>query len=218
MRATISRRSWHEPVSTLTRFGPPLVSSGNAFPHLCYHMEEPFPATSMFSQYLVMRLAKEHDVTVLLDGQGADELLAGYHGYFRVWYGDLLRSFRWLDFRREYIHFQTLRDGVQPLTWKRILAAFLPDASNRWLDRYRKPPMSNWCAHDWLNAHKHVCPSVSGQQWDDQLTERLYFDALCGPLQELLRYGDRNSMSWSRELRQPFLDHRPGRACVLITF
>jgi asparagine synthetase B (glutamine-hydrolysing) len=41
-----------------------------------------------------------------------------------------------------------------------------------------------------------------------RFTAALYYDSLEGPLQELLRYGDRNSMAWSREVRQPFLDHR----------
>ena len=42
----------------------------------------------------------------------------------------------------------------------------------------------------------------------DALTRKLYADSMQGELQELLRYGDRNSMAWSREVRQPFLDHR----------
>ncbi|MGE4550811.1 MAG: asparagine synthase (glutamine-hydrolyzing), partial [Opitutales bacterium] len=42
---------------------------------------EPFGSTSIYAQYRVFRLAKEHGTTVLLEGQGADELLGGYHGY-----------------------------------------------------------------------------------------------------------------------------------------
>ena len=42
---------------------------------------EPFGSTSIYAQYRVYKLAREHGVTVTLDGQGADELLAGYHGY-----------------------------------------------------------------------------------------------------------------------------------------
>ena len=48
------------------------------FSNLCHHLEEPFSSTSPFAQHLVMRLASEQGVTVLLDGQGADELLTGY--------------------------------------------------------------------------------------------------------------------------------------------
>lgn len=49
---------------------------------LCYHQEEPFQSSSIFAQYKVFELAKQHNVTVLLDGQGADETLAGYDKYY----------------------------------------------------------------------------------------------------------------------------------------
>jgi asparagine synthase (glutamine-hydrolysing) len=42
---------------------------------------EPFNSTSIYAQYRVFKLAREHNVTVTLDGQGADEMLAGYSGY-----------------------------------------------------------------------------------------------------------------------------------------
>jgi asparagine synthase (glutamine-hydrolysing) len=42
---------------------------------------EPFGSTSIYAQYVVYRAFREQGVTVSLDGQGADELLAGYHGY-----------------------------------------------------------------------------------------------------------------------------------------
>ncbi|HJU45590.1 MAG TPA: asparagine synthase (glutamine-hydrolyzing) [Chitinophagaceae bacterium] len=49
---------------------------------LCYHQEEPFQSSSIFAQYKVFELAKQYSVTVLLDGQGADEILAGYDKYY----------------------------------------------------------------------------------------------------------------------------------------
>ena len=49
---------------------------------LCYHQEEPFASASIYAQYRVYKLAQEHSVRVLLDGQGADEILAGYHKYY----------------------------------------------------------------------------------------------------------------------------------------
>ena len=47
--------------------------------------ELPVGSTSQFAQWCVFRLAKEHGVTVLLDGQGADELLGGYEQYFSAY-------------------------------------------------------------------------------------------------------------------------------------
>ena len=54
-----------------------------------YHQEEPFGSTSIIAQWEVMQLAKERQVTVLLDGQGADETLAGYYKYFEPFLAEL---------------------------------------------------------------------------------------------------------------------------------
>ena len=42
--------------------------------------EEPFGSSSIYAQWCVMRAANEAGVTVLLDGQGADEIFGGYPG------------------------------------------------------------------------------------------------------------------------------------------
>ena len=46
-----------------------------------WHQDEPFLSTSIVAQWHVMQLARTQGVKVLLDGQGADELLCGYPGY-----------------------------------------------------------------------------------------------------------------------------------------
>ncbi len=50
---------------------------------LMYHQEEPFSSSSVYAQYRLFQLAGNHGVTVLLDGQGADETLGGYDRYRR---------------------------------------------------------------------------------------------------------------------------------------
>lgn len=54
------------------------------FENLLLCQEEPFTSSSVYAQYKVFQLAAEHGVTVLLDGQGADETLGGYDKY-RSW-------------------------------------------------------------------------------------------------------------------------------------
>lgn len=51
------------------------------FEKLLRCQEEPFTSSSVYAQYKVFELAAREGVTVLLDGQGADETLAGYHRY-----------------------------------------------------------------------------------------------------------------------------------------
>src|SRR5262249_26281486 len=54
-------------------------------PAFVWHNELPVSSTSQYAQWCVFRLAKDNGVTVLLDGQGADELLGGYEQYFSAY-------------------------------------------------------------------------------------------------------------------------------------
>src|SRR5690606_28759400 len=60
---------------------------------------EPFGSTSIYAQYRVFRLAKELGFDVLLDGQGADELLGGYMGFASALVASLLRQRRFQEAR-----------------------------------------------------------------------------------------------------------------------
>jgi asparagine synthase (glutamine-hydrolysing) len=186
------------------------------FPRLCYHLEEPFPATSQFAQHLVMRLASEQRVTVLLDGQGADELMAGYKPYFLTRYGDLAERGRLLALWREWRGFRSNHKRAFPLTTKALLARLMPGVYRRFKRDEANgsqaittwPDMTVWWNRDWLGEFADERPTELVRSKRDNLTRKLYQDAMRGELQELLRYGDRNSMAHSREVRQPFLDHR----------
>jgi asparagine synthase (glutamine-hydrolysing) len=153
------------------------------FEKLCWHQEEPFGSASIYAQYRVQQEAKNQGVTVLIDGQGADEILGGYVFY----YTNYLNSFRQKNISRKeriteqnhYLDFHTPHRGLK----KKLI---------QWSQFY-----------DWrhkLNGKK-LEPTPS-------LNESLYNDLMLGGLQELLRYADRNSMAHSREVRLPFLDHK----------
>ena len=68
---------------------------------LLWHQDEPFGSTSIYAQWCVFRLAKETGVKVMLDGQGADELLGGYHGFFDPYMAGLLARGRFASAFRE---------------------------------------------------------------------------------------------------------------------
>jgi len=58
-------------------------------PSIVRSQDEPFASTSMIAQWFVMREARRTGVTVMLDGQGGDEVLAGYPVYFGYRFADL---------------------------------------------------------------------------------------------------------------------------------
>jgi asparagine synthase (glutamine-hydrolysing) len=59
---------------------------------LIYSQDVPIWSTSTYAQYKVMQLAKQNGIKVVLDGQGADELFAGYHHHFLAMWNNLISS------------------------------------------------------------------------------------------------------------------------------
>ena len=165
-----------------------------------WHQEEPFTSTSVYAQWSVMRLAKENGVTVLLDGQGADEMLAGYHSYFNEITDDLLRSFNipgYLKWRKDC---QALH-GVNPGAFSRVLRQKTPAS----VKRIVKKGLRETGALSPVEPADPVYPREFSKV--SSLRKVLWWNTTRQGLVELLRYADRNSMAHSREVRLPFLDH-----------
>lgn len=178
------------------------------FDRLCYHQEEPFTSTSIYAQYKVFQLAKEKGISVLLDGQGADETLAGYNRYIH-WYlqqliakGSVIKA---LKEKNKLVHNQFgFKWGAQ-----NYIAALFPANVALKLERneYRRtlnhPDINpdfalNLRGREWEGIHKPIIT---------KLNDILYFNSHNLGLEELLRFADRNSMAHGREARLPFLNH-----------
>lgn len=175
---------------------------------LSYHQEEPFGSASIYAQYCVMRLAKENNVTVLLDGQGADEIMAGYPGYYSTYFKELKRSSR-KNYRSQLAAFEGLHANAQSLYNAGSLRHAISPVFIKALRKLKhavKSPHNELLHPDFLAAHRN-----SSYVFNDgygSLNEELYQHTLGnGALQQLLRYADRNSMAHSREVRLPFLNH-----------
>lgn len=163
---------------------------------LFWHQEEPFTSASVYAQWNVMRLAKQNGVTVLLDGQGADEMLAGYHSYFNEMTDDLLNSFDfrgYLKWRRDCLAMH----GFVPGNFSRVLTQKTPAPVKRLL----KKSMQKTQVEPAQPVYPREFAKVSS------LRKLLWWNTTREGLVELLRYADRNSMAHSREVRLPFLDH-----------
>lgn len=178
------------------------------FETLCYHQEEPFPSGSIYAQFKVFELAKQQQVKVLLDGQGADEVLAGYHKYLH-WYLQEVLS------RHKLGATQTEKRALQknniPFKWglKNYFAAFLPLHAALQLEKNEY----NKTIHQ-PDINPQFLAFQKGKAWEGihkpvvtKLNDILHFNVSEMGLEELLRYADRNSMAHGREVRLPFLDH-----------
>lgn len=166
---------------------------------LVYHQDEPFPTLSVMMQYLVMRTARANGIPVLLDGQGADEILLGYPWHFVP----QLRS-KW-ESEGGFAALQALIESgrnnrtsirFRAATFAKILA---PQLKHRWFQRMRGCGM-----------HVESVPDVV-REWSEASTDLRVFqlhEILRSVLPALLRFEDRNSMAFSIEGRLPFLDYR----------
>ncbi len=171
---------------------------------------EPFGGASIYAQYRVFQLARENGITVTLDGQGADELLAGYHGYPGSVIYSLLEQRRWLDcFKfiadwskwpgrsvlKALIYFG---DKAVPQSLRaKALTLVGRNPEPDWLDIQCLEDYSVKCVQPLLK----VPVDAKGRRVMNSLREAL----LIKDIPFLLRHGDRNSMRWSVESRVPFL-------------
>lgn len=184
---------------------PDVTSLQDDLKQLFYYQEEPFSSASIYAQYKVYELAGQRGIKVLLDGQGADEILAGYHKYYKWYWQELFRK-RKLTSSKELEAAREL--GItEKFGWKNRVAALFPEFATIFLERQY---LLNALRHEDLTKDFTQLQSKEAYYITPEiftLNGVLYFNTCMHGLEELLRYADRNSMAHSREVRLPFLNH-----------
>jgi len=174
------------------------------------HQDEPFGSTSIFAQWHVLKLAAENGVKVVLDGQGADEQLAGYHGFFGARYAGLLRGLRWLTFARETRAAKALHGHSASMSLQYALNGVLPEPLRQPLRRLagrpaNKPP---WLDLATLRAEPRDPFRAVDAAYSSSVAVMSHMQLAATSLPMLLHWEDRDSMAHSVEAREPFLDYR----------
>lgn len=172
-------------------------------PALVWHQDEPFNSTSIFAQWCVMSTVRASGVTVLLDGQGADESLGGY-APFDIVVSDLLRRgqlLRALNATRAMS--RTGGVAAAPILARAVarqLPAQLTKHGGR--RRARTRTFARIAVEEPTGTSSYAtAPHRGFRSYADRLIEQ-------DSLPSLLRYEDRNSMAFSVEGRVPYLDYR----------
>lgn len=177
---------------------------------LVWHQDEPFNSTSIFAQWCVMELVAQRGVKVLLDGQGGDELLSGYHTYFAYFWSALARQGRWWELWREVWAYHRLFDSLPWRELLRIWRPYAPAVLVALARRFKKRgPTSGTLGLNLSFAkafHQRVYRPEARSA--DPFYNFLYDTLMRSSLPGLLHYEDRNSMAHSIEARVPFLDYR----------
>lgn len=178
------------------------------FETLCFHQEEPFPFSNIYAQFKVFELAKEHGVKVLLDGQGADEILSGHPQYIPWHLQQLWRKAKFGTVWREQK--KLLQNNLLPhFQLGNCLAAYLP--AHTVVHREQRAYTQTMHHPD---MHPDFLHSLNDRAWEGlhkplitKLNDILHYHTSTMGLEELLRFADRNSMAHGTELRLPFLSH-----------
>ncbi|HEV7782230.1 MAG TPA: asparagine synthase (glutamine-hydrolyzing) [Chitinophagaceae bacterium] len=172
---------------------------------ISYHQEEPFGSASIIAQYKVYELARQQGVKVLLDGQGADEILAGYSKYYKWYWQELFRNRR-LYRSKELKAAKEVGIG-ESFNYKNMIAAYFPAFATVMLENQyllksiRQPDLTK----EFVTLQSKEAYYTTPDHFT--LNGVLHFNTCIHGLEELLRYADRNAMANGREVRLPFLSH-----------
>jgi asparagine synthase (glutamine-hydrolysing) len=202
----LSERKWAELVCSKTNsLGNYISPTGedcmNELEEIVWKQDIPLTSSSLAAQYFVMKKAKESGVTVMLDGQGADEILAGYSNSAFNHFADRLGGFTLSGLHQDIKNYSKSNSKKNP--WRNILAAlFLGVRDQKCLEMKRNArglSIKTDCRHVFEGLK-----DFNGSRMNKSLLQDLFVLSI----PNLLHYEDRNSMAHSVEARVPFLDYR----------
>jgi len=163
--------------------------------------DEPVTSSSVYAQYKVYELARQQGIKVILDGQAADEILAGYSKYIQWFLQELSRKDKTqMELARVQFH-------QPPFNIKNKLASKFPSWAAIVLEKkaFKKqkaiPGISREFVQENISRNSLQKPIVKS------LNDILYYDVFGGNLETLLKNADRNAMAHGVEVRLPFLNH-----------
>lgn len=186
-------------------YSPSEKEVSEEFHKALYHSDVPVTGSSFISQYFLMKLISTHGIKVVLDGQGADEYLAGYmHSFYRLIAG-MLKKLDLSDAIKETSRINKRLGNNKSKTISHFAKSVLSSVKNEQqlyaLEYERYYPFMTV-------INDSPAPFKLSEQNGSRMDEFLYNLIFTTSLPSLLHYEDRNSMAFSIESRVPFLDHR----------
>ncbi len=205
----INELKWAEIVAEAAGAIPHVVSPTgtdlvNDFRDFVSLQDEPFVSTSIYAQYRVYKLAQQSGIKVMLDGQGADELMGGYMDFLCARIASAACHGQFGDFWQLATAGTKDRAKIRNSLLLKSLFLMLPLSTRRALRRIQTKPGS-WVDRQWLAKNlssSEPMPTFGGKNGFREIRRSSVEDV---GLTSLLRYQDRNSMAASIESRVPYL-------------
>jgi len=216
---------YKDPSVDESNYADSVIEATGANPYICWpsgegllenldrilsFQDEPVGSTSIYAGWSVMSLLARERVKVVLDGQGADEQLAGYQFDLGAYLAYLLRSFHLTRLMQQITGLAGQHRGMKQLA-KWFVYYTLPDRFRLRARELLGQSACAWLQEDYIQSirrkarHRVQEQEVPFKDWFKRYRYKAIFTH---PLPGLLRYGDRNAMAHSVEVRMPFLDHR----------
>jgi len=173
---------------------------------LIYFQDIPLATTSTYAQSRVMRAAHEQGISILIDGQGGDELYAGYQTFYYSYFNQLFKLFQWKTLLKEC---RSLENS--PVTLKELGAAFIKINLSKTSAKFREIASKKWKSETRLITPSFLQEESEQLQFhgefrSESVNQRLKRYCTETYLKGLLRWEDRCSMQYSIESRTPFSD------------
>jgi asparagine synthase (glutamine-hydrolysing) len=178
----------------------------NTLEKIAYYHDQPIATGSHFAEYKVFEEAHKNKLIVMLDGQGSDEYLAGYHNFFLYRCKGLLAKGKWKTLHR------TIRERAanRGIPIKSICINLLKIVLQKPIRRWKPEKMNKvpWLNEKWVHKQR---PSQAATYERLSAVNNLYEMSVMAIERTSIPYQlhseDRNSMIFSVESRVPFLDH-----------
>ncbi len=192
-------------------------------PKLVWHEDEPFCSTSIYAEWTLRREVARQGIKVVIDGQGGDELLAGYDFHILPFMTEIALKGRVLKLLSEA---KSLSTGIGVQNASFLTAMALGSAALYWiLPRTLQPAAKSLIASlKGRNIIKALNPSFDKefsrqrlgfyQEYTGEFSrsgaslQQILYKSLSTLLIQYLRYADRDAMAFSIEARIPLLDYR----------
>lgn len=166
---------------------------------LAWHQDEPYGSSSIYAQWCVFEKAREKGCLVLLDGQGADEQLAGYPEFVGAYLNETLRQKGIFEFLRLILVLKAR------LSFAKIIGKFIRAAYPKLSDFLESLLSKKIQTQKWINLNQAQIEKTKSKE----SVRDLCLSQMQGEhLQMLLRYEDRDSMAHGIESRVPFVDYQ----------
>lgn len=177
-------------------------------PVFAWHQDEPVPSSSPLAQWAVFEEASKRGVKVMLDGQGADELIGGYTYMLHAHLLELARGLQVSKINELFRYFPSVKPYgnsamavMRSVYWSHLSAD----------DIVKKCDLPAWILPDFVEAAGMPIKTIPSASTFAEVCQKFTFSR---GLRALLRYEDRASMAHGVEARVPFLDNDLADLCL----